>query len=175
MKVMEKERVRTRHEWLRPGSLLLVFFGGCFGAAAREALGAAIPPGSPIPIGILIANLLGAFLLGLLLEWLSRQNLAEASPESARRGARMRLLLGTGVLGGFTTYSALALAVVALLHGGSIWLGIAYGLGTLLLGALTTFAGIALAAAMHARRGGTSGGSAGGSPQRPAPSGGADA
>lgn len=151
-------------QWLRPGSLALVFVGGCLGAAAREALGAVLPQGAAFPVAVLIANLLGAALLGMLLEGLART----ASVASAR----VRLLCGTGMLGGFTTYSSLALAIAALLHGGQGWVALGYGLGTLLLGALATFAGIALAAAMR-RRGaagqasaaGTGGGGQSGGPR----------
>lgn len=78
----------------------LVVLGGMLGTAARagltlgldDALGPALVP---------VINVVGAFALGALIGWLSR---AAASP-----GARSaQLFLGTGVLGGFTTYSALA-------------------------------------------------------------------
>ena len=57
-------------------------------------------------------NLLGAFLLGLLLAGLARRG-----PDTGRR-LTLRLLLGTGVLGGFTTYSTFSLDTVALVEGG---------------------------------------------------------
>ncbi|MBN9611987.1 MAG: hypothetical protein J0H64_00710, partial [Actinobacteria bacterium] len=66
--------------------------------------------------------------------------------------ARVRLLCGTGMLGGFTTYSSLALAVAALLHDGQGWIALGYGLGTLLLGALTTYFGILLGTTLRRRR-----------------------
>lgn len=154
-----KERRGPRHEWLRPSSLALVFAGGLVGAAAREALTAVLPAGSGFPVGILVANLLGALLLGFLLEALATPvgDSAGVSAERSRtrnsRAAqeRMRLFLGTGFLGGFTTYSSLALAVVALAHEGSPALGVAYGLGTVVLGAAATFLGVALASARRAR------------------------
>ena len=132
-----------RPEWLRPGSILLVFLGGCAGAGLREALVATLPDAGPIPTAILVANLLGAFLLGVLLEALIRS--------SGSGAARARLLLGTGMLGGFTTYSALALGVFEMSADGHAWTALAYGLATVIVGGLLSWAGIA--AAVAARRG----------------------
>lgn len=146
---VEQSGRRPRPEWSRPGSVALVFLGGCFGAGVREALTVIVPAAGPIPTPILIANLLGAFLLGLLLEALIRS--------TSRGAARARLLLGTGVLGGFTTYSALALAVAELVIEGQQWIALAYGAGTVIVGALATWAGIAAGAALRSgtsRRGG---------------------
>lgn len=132
-----------RPEWLRPGSILLVFLGGCAGAGLREALVAMLPDAGPIPTAILVANLLGAFLLGVLLEALIRS--------TGRGAARARLLIGTGLIGGFTTYSALALGIVEMAMAGPPWVGLAYGLVTVIVGGLLSWAGIAVAVA--ARRG----------------------
>jgi CrcB protein len=129
---------------LRIGSIALVFAGGTVGAGAREALTVALPLTDPVPIAILIANLLGAFLLGLLLEALAR--------DTGSGVARTRLLLGTGLLGGFTTYSALALAVAQLLVDGRPWHALAYGLGTVVFGALVTWGGIVTGAAVQRSR-----------------------
>lgn len=126
---------------LRPGALLLVFVGGTLGTAAREALTLAIPPLDGIPYAIFGINITGALLLGALLE-----SLVHRGPDSGGR-QRLRLLFGTGVLGGFTTYSALALESVHLIGAGSIGAGVAYGVGTVLVGAAATWSGIALAAA----------------------------
>lgn len=123
-------------EWLRPASLVLVFIGGVCGAAMRETLMLLFPQTGPTPLTLLAINLIGAFLLGVLLEALIRS--------TGRRAGRARLLLGTGVLGGFTSYSALALAVAALLAEAQPWLAVAYGLGTIVVGALFTLLGIAV-------------------------------
>lgn len=66
-------------------------------------------------------------------------------------------MVGTGFMGGFTTYSALAADTAGLLgegHGGASnpGIGLAYGVGTVLIGGLATFAGIATATALHSRR-----------------------
>lgn len=128
---------------LRPAHLVVVFLGGTLGTAAREGLGLAIPASAGVPWAVLVANLAGAFLLGVLLEALVRRG--------AGRGIRrtLRLLLGTGFLGGFTTYSALATDTALLVGTGQGWLAAAYGLGTVLVGALVTVAGILLASQRH--------------------------
>ena len=117
----------------------VVLAGGTAGAAAREALTLALPTTGAIPWTILGINLLGAFLLGLLLDALARRG-----PDRGRRRT-VRLLLGTGLLGGFTTYSALAVRAAELLGAGEVGAGLAYGLGTVLLGGLATWAGILVA------------------------------
>ena len=128
---------------LRPSTLAVVFAGGAVGTAAREALSLAFPPVDGVPYAILVINVVGAFLLGVLLEALVRRG-----PDHGRRRT-LRLLLGTGVLGGFTTYSALAADTAALLGSGAAPAGILYALGTVLIGAVATWAGIAVAAAAH--------------------------
>lgn len=72
--------------WTTP---LLVFVGGGLGASLRWAVGLAVPGWW----GVLVANVFGSLLLGVLV----------ASPLSERQAAMA--LLGTGLLGGFTTYS----------------------------------------------------------------------
>lgn len=122
--------------WRRPSSLILVFLGGVIGAGCRELLMLGFPQHGPTPLTLLAINVMGALFLGLLLE---------ALIEGQGRGAgRARLLLGTGLLGGFTSYSALALAVTALIVEAQPILAIAYGLGTVALGAAATAFGIAL-------------------------------
>jgi CrcB protein len=117
-------------------ALGLVFLGGTLGVFGRELLTLALSERADLPIGVLVANLVGSLLLGLLLRTLE----GSQTP----RAQRMRLLFGTGVLGGFTTYSALALAVTLLLGEGEPWFAFGYGLGTLLAGGLAMWAGIGL-------------------------------
>ncbi len=126
------------------GMAALVAVGGAFGTGARTLLDTALP--SPavapwLPSGVLTANLSGAFLIGLLASLLAGMR----SDDPGRH--RLWLLLGTGVLGGYTTYSALALdtstgllsgsgtaaAHAALYAGGSVVAGVAAcGLGVAL-------------------------------------------
>ena len=77
-----------------------------------------MPSAGHLPWAIVLANIVGAFLLGLLYA-----ALATMHRRGARRRRRLRLLLGTGFCGGFTTYSTLALGVVLLAGSGGAVLG----------------------------------------------------
>nr|WP_255447532.1 CrcB family protein [Schumannella sp. 10F1B-5-1] len=124
---------------LRPASLLLVAAGGTVGTLVRELIDLALPRPDGLPVSILLINVTGALLLGALLEGLARRG----PDEGARR--RVRLLVGTGVLGGYTTYSALAADSAKLLLVGDALLGLLYPLATLVLGAAASAVGIVLA------------------------------
>ncbi|WP_233201887.1 CrcB family protein [Cryobacterium sp. Y11] len=138
------EPLTPRGLHLRWRYLGLVFLGGVVGTALREGLSLALAP-LDVRLTTLGINLLGALLLGLLLEALVRRGL----DVGGRRAAR--LLLGTGLLGGFTTYSALATDSALLLQGQAIGLAIVYALGTVLLGGVATGLGIVIGAALHRR------------------------
>lgn len=130
---------------LHPGLILLVGLGGAIGTGARYGLELLFPAPDGLPVGTAVANVAGAFALGVLLELLARP-----VPESL--GQRVvRLALGTGVLGGFTTYSALALETWDLL-GRQPALAVGYGLGSVLLGLVACFAGVVLSARISRRR-----------------------
>ena len=135
---------------LRLPYLGLTLIGGSLGTAAREAISLAVSDVDGIPVAIFGINILGAFCLGLLLSALSRMG-----PDVGMR-QKMRILIGTGFMGGFTTYSALAADAAQLLgHGalstgigeGRVGAGLLYGLVTVVIGGLATWAGIALASA----------------------------
>jgi len=140
---------------LRWRYLGLVFIGGTVGTGLREGLTLMLPPitldaGARLPLTTMAINLIGALLLGLLLEALVRRGL------DVGRRRTVRLLLGTGALGGFTTYSALATDSALLVHSGAVGAALAYALGTVLLGGLATWLGIVMGAALHRRtQGGT--------------------
>lgn len=111
-------------------SILLVAVGGTIGTAARLALGLLVPDAGGFPLAVFVANILGALLIGIV---------AARLPPSHD----MRLLLGTGLLGGFTTYSAFTIGTVAL------WadappLAAAYAVGTLVLGLAAAALGLRL-------------------------------
>jgi CrcB protein len=116
----------------------LVALGGAVGTGTRYLIIMAIPPWAGVPMATLGINVLGAFVLGALLERLADRGL------DTGRSRRIRLLAGTGFLGGFTTYSALATDTATLLTTHA-WRGIGYALGTVVLGAVASVAGIALA------------------------------
>ena len=136
----------SRPPHLRPGLVALVGVGGGVGTLGRFGLARALPPGDGWPVATLLANLVGAFLLGLLLEGLVRRG----PEDEARR--RLRLALGTGVLGGFTTFSSLAIEIERLAAGGDAMLGAVYGLASVVAGIACAGAGVALAVGRHERR-----------------------
>ena len=83
----------------------------------------------------------GSFALGALLATLLvRDHSAPAN--------RLRLLLGTGFLGGYTTYSALAVETDTLLRGDHLALGLTYAAGSVVAGLLAAYAGVAAARAV---------------------------
>ena len=118
-----------------PPLLAVVLVGGAIGTAAREGLSLAFPTiGGVLPIAVLVINVVGAFVLGLLLEALLR-----LGPDVGRRRI-VRLGIGTGFCGGFTTYSTLAVETAELLvQPGSAGIGLGYAIGSVLLGALAAW------------------------------------
>lgn len=91
-----------------PRALALVALGAAVGAAARYLITDALPTG--FPWGTVVVNLAGSFLLGLLIfGGLAKGHLPAGS----------RLLVGVGLLGGFTTMSAFALDTLTLLEQGA--------------------------------------------------------
>ena len=121
----------------RPAALLAVLLGGVLGTLARHGLTLALSPG-PWPAGTFAANLLGALLLGVLLEGLR-------GPDTPVLRT-VRLAAGTGFLGAFTTYSALAVEADLLVRDGRPGLAAAYAVGSLVAGLVLSALGAALAA-----------------------------
>lgn len=135
-RIFEDATKRPVH--LRARFILLVFLGGALGTAARYGLGFLLPVDAGIPWSILVANLTGSFLLGMLLESLIRRG-----PDVGLRRA-IRLFVGTGFMGGFTTYSALAADTASLMGDEQVGLGLLYAAGTVLLGIAAAGIGIAV-------------------------------
>ena len=117
---------------------LLVCAGGAIGSGARYllTLGMARFAGSSFPWGTLLANVIGCFILALL---------AELSALSAE----VRLTLMTGVLGGFTTYSAFNQDTTAYLRAGAWTTATANVAMTLALCFAAGLAGAATGRALH--------------------------
>ena len=137
--------------------IALVFLGGALGAIFRWALTVWIPalgdptcvPGAAAPlnvtggiplgdIALLVVNVLGALLLGLLVGMI---------PDSTHP---RRAFWGTGLLGGFTSFSSLAAAIDAPTGSTTaVLIGGAYGLITLALGLLAAVMGLRLGRDLH--------------------------
>ena len=120
---------------MKQSSLIAVVLGAGIGGGLRYALGGwmAARWGVAFPWHTMVINVSGAFLLGLLMAL------------SVGRGAispEMRLFLGVGVLGGFTTFSTLAYESVALLESGLVAQGIFNTAGSAVLGILAAMAGV---------------------------------
>ena len=118
-------------------SLFLVMIGGALGAGARYLTGAAMlrAAGPGWPWGTLTVNLAGGFLMGVLAGWLARHGDA---------GSIARLLLGVGVLGGFTTFSAFSLDVVLMLERGEFWPASGYALASVIGSVVALMAGLSM-------------------------------
>ena len=130
---------------LHPGFLLVVVAGGILGALARYGLSSVLPAPGGWPVPTLVINLSGAFMLGLLLEALVRRG-----PDAGRLRL-IRLFVGTGFMGAFTTYSTLALETNTLFGAGRVTDALLYLGLSVVAGAVATVAGIRLAAGHHAR------------------------
>ncbi|EID81400.1 MULTISPECIES: fluoride efflux transporter FluC [Rhodococcus] len=132
---------------VRPAAIAAVGGGGLLGAPLRYQLGVWFPQAAGgWPVTTFVINVAGAFLLGLVLEALTR-----LGPDTAWR-QRVRLGVGTGVLGSFTTYSTLAVDADLLLRGHQWWAAGSYAAGTVLAGMVATIAGIAVGEQVRSRR-----------------------
>jgi CrcB protein len=125
--------------------LAVVAAGGAIGTSIRELLSLVIPPWGSFPAATFLINIFGAFVLGALLESLVRRG-----PDEGRKRS-IRLFVGTGILGGFTTYSSLATDTALRLQPSQMEIGLLYAVATLLVGGLATWAGISSAGALHRR------------------------
>lgn len=122
------------------GNLLLVMAGGAVGAGGRYLFGraafAALGPG--YPWGTLGVNVTGGLAMGLLAGTLARTSFGEPT----------RLLIGVGLLGGFTTSSAFSLEVATMIERGALVTAAGYTLASLLGAVVALFAGLALVRAV---------------------------
>jgi CrcB protein len=120
-------------------SLFLVMAGGAVGAGARPLTRRAMTHvlGAGWPWGTLTVNLVGGLLMGLLVGILARH--------ASAGGETWRLLLGVGVLGGFTTFSSFALDAVGMIERGALASALAYVVLSVVGSIVALFAGLALA------------------------------
>lgn len=115
-----------------------VFLGGGIGSALRYGAGRAALAwfGPNFPAGTLAVNVIGCFAMGVLAEWLALHD-AGVSHDA-------KLFLTTGLLGGFTTFSAFALDTAVLWQRGNSGVALAYTLASLVLSVGGLYAGMAL-------------------------------
>jgi CrcB protein len=116
---------------------LIVFLGAGIGGAMRHGVnvGAARLFGFGFPFGTLIVNLAGSFLIGLFAGYFAfRPGI----------GQHTRLFLTTGLLGGFTTFSAFSLDTALLVERHSYGLAAGYVVGSVGAGFLALFLGLSL-------------------------------
>jgi CrcB protein len=123
---------------IRPGYLGLAAVGGTVGTAARYGVTVVAPTWQTLSAGTVVVNLLGPFSLGVLLQLLT------AGGESGRRRA-LRLVVGVGFLGAFTSYAQLAVDAVMVAEHGHAVLALAYVVATIAAGAVVAWLGIVTA------------------------------
>lgn len=117
-------------------SLFIVMVGGSIGAGGRYLVGRwlAATLGTAYPWGTLAVNLVGGLAMGLLVGWVAKM---PADNE-------LRLFLAVGVLGGFTTFSAFSLDMVAMIERGALAMAMGYALLSVIGAAAALFGGLAI-------------------------------
>lgn len=126
---------------MTPQMLLAVAAGGALGSVGRYAVGVLMARllGAGFPWGTLTVNIVGSFVMGLLIE------------AAALRGvmsSEARAFVFVGVLGGFTTFSSFSLDVVTLVRGDQLWAAGAYMAATVTVGVLALVFGLYVARQM---------------------------
>ena len=117
---------------------LLVLIGGGTGAMARYAAGSAIMIrfGGKFPLGTLVINVTGSFLIGFLMTMLT---------ERFKLDPNWRLLLVVGFLGGYTTFSSFEWETYSALRDGARWTGALNVVSSVMLGYAAVWLGAILA------------------------------
>lgn len=115
-------------------AVVLVALGGAIGCLARTGLESALGEWNALALGQVLANISGAFGLGLLSGFLTSSRSAYAAHAS--------LLLGTGLMGGWTTYSGLAMQSLSTAEESGTAAGALVLAGSVLLGLVAAVAGL---------------------------------
>ncbi len=119
--------------------LLLVAAGGAFGSVARYLAGVQASRlfGSNWPYGTFVVNLTGGLLMGFLAAWLALRGGAQQE--------HWRVLLGVGVMGGFTTFSAFSLETALMIEKRAYAQAFTYTSASVILSVAAVFAGLLIA------------------------------
>ncbi|MFV2093371.1 MAG: fluoride efflux transporter CrcB [Hyphomicrobiales bacterium] len=120
---------------------LMVAIGGAIGASGRHLFGITMLRlfGSGFPWGTLSVNIVGSFLMGVLVELMAlKLNISN----------EFRLFLATGILGGFTTFSAFSLEVALMIERKQFLIAGAYAGASIIVSVAALFAGLALVRAL---------------------------
>jgi CrcB protein len=117
-------------------TFVAVLIGGLVGTGLRLATASLIAPGSDFPWSTLLVNVVGSFALGFLVA-----RVWPTAPSWLRAG------LGTGVLGSFTTFSAVVVSLLTLTRSGLTLLAVVYLVVSLVLGLAAALAGVRLGVA----------------------------
>jgi fluoride exporter len=125
--------VEVRFIW----GFVVVFLGGGFGAALRHGINLAAVQlaGRSFPYGTMFINISGSLVMGLIAEYFA---LKSQLPRT------WLLFLTTGILGGYTTFSAFSLEAALLYERGEIFAAGLYVLGSVVLAITGLFAGLAI-------------------------------
>lgn len=116
-------------------NLLLVAAGGAIGASLRHLSGIAALRlfGAGFPLGTLFVNVFGSLLMGLFIAWMVKKT--GVSNE-------MRLFVATGILGGFTTFSAFSLDVANMIERGAMSSAFIYIAASVVISLAAVFIGL---------------------------------
>ncbi|MCL6217643.1 fluoride efflux transporter CrcB [Zunongwangia pacifica] len=115
-------------------SAILVFLGGGLGSVCRYLISKALnSKGTVLPWGTFTVNILGSFIIGVLLGIAIKNN---------NLNSTTNLLLATGFCGGFTTFSTFSFENQALLKSGDYYNFAVYAIGSLILGIVAAAIGL---------------------------------
>lgn len=120
--------------------IILAALGGAIGAVMRHTSGSVALRlfGPTFPWGTLFVNVFGSLIMGLFISWLVKRG----------GSTEMRIFFATGILGGFTTFSAFSLDVANIVERGEMGLALGYVLASVGLSIFAVFAGLWLGRAM---------------------------
>jgi fluoride exporter len=113
---------------------IYIGIGGFLGAISRFVMGEWLHTDHGFPIGTLVVNLIGCFVLGWFLAFVKRRVVR----------SKVNFLIGTGFLGSFTTFSTFSVESINLIENGQVLFAASYVLATIIAGILFSYIGFNL-------------------------------